>query len=143
MSGLGNDYGHEFREPDLSLSKNQRIASHKSFLNANWTVLSVFSREQFWKGGRGVVVVQEEDIIGYATSQNKGLRLLYATKDSRLIREVSIHFEAKEWDWLDSYDPDQAIIVVIVREGGGTSSYLIGGRPPPSQAYASEQPGQG
>ena len=118
----------------MNLTQDQRIARHKSFLNANWELLAAFSWEHFQKEGRGMVVVPEEDFIQAPTPQLKGLRFAYAAKDGGLLRKISTHFEAKEWGWLDSYDPDQRVIVVILRQAG-TSAYVIGGRTRPSEAF--------
>ncbi len=85
-----------------------------------------------------MVVVPEEDFVSAATPQLKGLRFAYATKGSDLFGEVSKHFEAKEWGWLDSYDPDECVIAIILRDGGGTSGYLIGGKTRPAAAYAKQ-----
>lgn len=85
-----------------------------------------------------MVVIPEEDFVLSAVPELKGLRFAYAAKESDLLRIVSEKFEAKEWGWLDSYDPDQGVIVVIVREGG-TSAYLIGGKLRPSEAYVRQQ----
>ena len=123
----------------MKLTKEQRIAKHKNFLGANWELISAFAWEHYQKEGRGMVVVSEEDFVVFANPQLKGLKFAYAVKDSDLIREVSGHFEAKEWGWLDSYEPNERIIVIVVREGGGTSGYLIGGRTRPSEAYAKQQ----
>jgi hypothetical protein len=123
----------------LDLTPEQRIARHKSFLNANWMLIAAFSWEHYQKEGRGMVVVPEEDFVHLPTPQLKGLRFAYAAKDSDLLGEISTHFEQKEWSWLDSYDPDEKAIVIILREGGGTSGYLIGGRTRPSEAWARQK----
>lgn len=122
----------------MNLTAQERIARHKSFLNANWELLAAFGWEHFQKEGRGMVVVPEEDFVGYATPQLKGLRFAYATKDSGLMGEISKAFEAKEWGWLDSYDPDAKVIVIILRDHG-TSGYLVGGRTKPSEAWVRQQ----
>ena len=120
------------------LSKEQRIAKHKDFLQANWPLVAAFSWENYLAKGRGAVLVPEEDFVHSATPQLAALRFGYAAKGSDLLRDVGVHFEAKEWGWLDSYDPDQRVIVIVVRKGGGTSGYLIGGTTRPSEAYAKE-----
>lgn len=123
---------------DMELTPELRIARHKSFLNANWEVLAAFAWDHYQKEGRGMVVVPEADFVGFDVPQLKGLRFAYATRDSGLMREISAAFEAKEWGWLESYDPDAKVIVVIVRDQG-TSGYLIGGKTKPSQAWARQQ----
>jgi hypothetical protein len=123
----------------MQLTKEQRIARHKSFLGANWEPIAAFSWEHYQKDGRGMVVVPEEDFVHLPSPTLKGLRFAYAAKDGELLRKVSTHFEAKEWSWLDSYDPDEKAIVIILREGGGTSGYLIGGRTRPSEAWARQK----
>jgi hypothetical protein len=123
----------------MALTKEQRIARHKSFLGANWDLIAAFAWERYQKEGRGMVVVPEEDFVRLPTPTLKGLRFAYATRGSGLMREVSAAFEAKEWSWLDSYDPYEKAIVIILREGGGTSGYLIGGRTKPSEAWARQK----
>ena len=122
----------------MELTKEQRIARHKSFLGANWEVIASFSWEHFLSEGRGMVVVPEEDFVHLPTPQLKGLRFAYAAKDGGLLKKISTHFEEREWGWLESYDPDAKAIVIILREGG-TSGYLIGGRTRPSEAYAKQK----
>ena len=122
----------------MELTKEQRIARHKDFLKANWELIAAFSWEHHLKEGRGMVVVPEEDFVRSTAPELKALRFAYAAKGSGLLREISARFEAKEWGWLESYDPDAKVIVVIVREAG-TSSYLIGGSLKPSEAYAREK----
>jgi len=119
----------------MELTQEQRIARHKSFLGANWELIASFSWEHFQKSGRGMVVVPEADFVNFPTPQLKGLRFAYAPKESELLDKISTHFEAKEWGWLETYDPDAKVIVVIVRDVG-TSGYLIGGKMKPSEAYA-------
>ena len=122
----------------MELTQEQRIARHKSFLNANWELIAAFSWEHYEKEGRGVVVVPEEDFIHADHPQLKGLRFAYAAKDSDLLGKISTHFEQKEWGWLETYDPYKRVIVVIVRDVG-TSGYLIGGQMKPSEAFAKQQ----
>lgn len=123
----------------MHLTQEQRIFRHKSFLQANWELIASFSWEHFLAEGRGMVVIPEEDFVHLDTPELKPLRFAYAAKDSELMRKVSGHFEAKEWGWLTSYDPDQRVIVIIVREGAGTSGYLMGSKPKPSDAYTRQQ----
>ena len=85
-----------------------------------------------------MVVVPEEDFIHFPNPELKGLRFACAARDSDLLRLISAHFEAREWEWLETYDPDQRAIVIIVRDHG-TSDYLIGGRMKPSESYARQQ----
>ena len=122
----------------MNLTQEQRIARHKSFLAGNWDLIAAFSWEHFQVEGRGMVVVPEEDFVHSPAPELKGLRFAYAAKDSDLLKTVSKHFEQKEWNWLETYDPDQRAIVIIVRDVG-TSGYLIGGRTRPSEAYAKEK----
>jgi len=126
----------------MELPQEERIRRHKSFLAANQELLAAFAWEHYQKDGRGMVVVPEADFIHLPTPTLKGLRFAYAAKDGDLLKEISTHFEEKEWGWLGSYDPDRQVIVIIVREGGGTSGYLIGGRMRPSEAWARRQAGQ-
>ena len=119
----------------MELSPDQRIAKHKSFLNANWELIASFSWEHFQKEGRGMVVVPEEDFLEFVTPQLKGLRFSYASQGTELLLRISTHFGAKEWGWLDTYDPDECAIVIIIREGDGSSGYLIGGEMKPSEAW--------
>ena len=123
----------------MNLTPEQRIARHKSFLNANWELLAAFSWEHYGKEGRGIVVVPEEDFVHSPAPELKGLRFAYAAKDSGLMKEISAAFQAKEWGWLDTYAPDKDVIVIILREGDGTSGYLVGGRTKPSEAYTRQK----
>ena len=122
----------------MNLTREQRIARHKSFLGANWALLAAFAWEHHLAEGRGMVVVPEEDFVRSDAPELKGLRLAYAAKGSDLLRKVGAGFEAKEWSWLDSYDPDDKVIAIIVRDHG-TSGYLIGGRTRPSEAFAKQK----
>ena len=122
----------------MDLTQEQRIARHKSFLGANWDLIAAFSWEHYQTEGRGMVCVPEEDFVHADHPQLKGLRFLYAAKGSELMGKISSAFEEKEWNWLETYDPDQKVIVVILREQG-TSGYLIGGRMKPSEVWARQK----
>ena len=122
----------------MELTQEQRIARHKSFLGANWELIAAFSWEHYLAEGRGMVVVPEADFIQADHPQLKGLRFSYAAKGSDLLGKISTAFEAKEWGWLETYDPDAKVILVIVRDQG-TSGYLIGGKTKPSEAWARQE----
>ena len=82
------------------------------------------------------MVVVPEDLLESITHQLKGLRFAYASKGTELLVKISTHFGAREWDWLDTYDPDECAIVIIIQEDDGSSGYLIGDKMKPSEAWA-------
>jgi hypothetical protein len=125
----------------MNLPPEQRIARHKNFLGANWELIAAFSWEHYQNEGRGMVVVPEKDFIHADHPQLKGLRFSYAAKGSEFLGKISAAFEAKEWGWLETYDPDAKVILVILRDQG-TSGYLIGGKTKPSAAWARQQAGK-
>lgn len=120
----------------MNLTKEQRIAKHKDFLNANWRSLAAFAWEHFLIDGVGMVVVPEEDFVQADQPQYALLRFRYVSNQSPEFSNLPDWGGSKEEGWLKSYDPKQKVIVMIVRQGGGTSSYLIGGKPPPPDCYA-------
>ena len=118
------------------LSKEQRIAKHKEFLQSNWHLVAAFSWENYLAQGRGAVLVPEEDFLHVGHPKLKGVRFRYlplTERDKTPFEEV---LAEKELAWLESYDPDDKVIVCVLREGEGVSSYLIGGRTRPSEAHA-------
>lgn len=123
----------------MNLTKEERIARHKRFLQANWQLLAAFSWEHFQKEGRGFVVAMEEDFVDAATPQYAPTRLRYVAENSLRFPEVVKMVEDKELNWLKTYDPDARVVILIVRDNGGTSGYLIGGGLRPSEAHAKEQ----
>ena len=120
----------------MNLTKEQRIAKHKDFLNANWRALAAFAWEHYLTDGLGMVVVPEEDFVHAEQPQYALLRFRYVAADNPEFRSLPDWKDGKEQGWLDTYDPKQKVIVMILRPGGGTSSYLIGTKPPPPDCYA-------
>lgn len=121
------------------LTKEQRIARHKDFLQANWPLIAAFSWENYLVKGRGAVLVPEADFVDAELPQLKALRFHYlplAERHSPPFEEV---LAGKEAAWLEAYDPDEKAVVCILREAEGVSSYFIGGRMKPSEAYAREK----
>lgn len=119
----------------MNLTKEQRIAKHKDFLNANWRTLAAFAWEHYLTDGVGMVVVPEEDFVHADQPQYALLRFRYAPAQSSEFRSLPDWDGGKEDGWLKSYDPKQKVIVMILRLGGGVSSYLIGAMPPPPDCY--------
>ncbi|MFC1453011.1 hypothetical protein ACFLSJ_06655 [Verrucomicrobiota bacterium] len=103
----------------MDLTREQRIARHKSFLNANWGRIAAFAWERYQAEGRGMVVVPEEDFVEADAPELRGLRFAYAAEGSQLLSEAGVHFEEKERAWLRTYDPGERAIVIVLREGGG------------------------
>ena len=123
----------------MSLTQEQRIARHKSFLKANWEPMAAFSWSHYLAKGRGAVLVPEQDFVHAATPQLKGLRFRYLPLIDRTRPPFKGVLAGKELDWLESYDPDQRVVVCILRQEGGISSYLIGGRPRPSESFVRQR----
>jgi len=69
-----------------------------------------------------MVVVAEEHFLD--DPQSNTTPLAYAPSESPLMREINVHFEAKENSWLQTYDPLTQFIMVVVRLDQGTSAYL-------------------
>ena len=123
----------------MNLTKEDRIARHKRFLQANWQLLAAFSWKHFQKEGSGFVVAMEEDFVHVATPQYAPIRLRYIAENSAKFPEVMKMLGEKELNWVRTYDPDARVPILIIRDNGGTSGYLIGGNPKPSEAFAKEQ----
>jgi hypothetical protein len=117
------------------LTKEQRIAKHKSFLNANGLLIAAFAWEHYLTKGRGAVLVPEADFLRADTPQLKGIRFHYLAETERAHPSFNDVLAEKELAWMESYDPDEKVIVCVLREGGGISSYLVGGRMKNSAAY--------
>src|ERR1019366_3076536 len=123
----------------MDLTKEQRIARHKQFLNANWQLLAAFSWEHYQQQGRGAVLVDERDFVDAKIPQFAAIKLRYVADNSPVLTEIGGWPGDKEANWVKTYDPDARVVVLIVRDGGGPSGYLIGGNPKPSVAYAGQQ----
>jgi hypothetical protein len=123
----------------VNLSQEERIARHKTFFSRNWTPIAAFACEHYIQEGRGVVIVPEEDFVYAETPESQSVRFKYAARGSDFLRDVGTHFEKKEWDWIESYNPDEKVILIILREGGGTSGYMIGGVFPCSGQFIGEK----
>ena len=119
----------------MNLTKEQRIAQHKDFLQANWRALAAFSWEHYLTDGLGMVAVPEEDFVHADQPQYALLRFRYVPAKSPEFSTLPDWAGGKEQGWLETYDPKQKVIVMILRQGGGTSSYLIGANPPPPDCY--------
>ena len=118
-----------------ALTKEQRIAKHKSFLNANSLLIAAFSWEHYLAKGRGAVLVPEADFLYADTLQLKGIRFHYLAQTEREHSAFKNVISEKEMAWMETYDPDEKVILCVIRDGGGISSYLIGGRMKNSEAF--------
>lgn len=126
----------------MELTKEQRIARHKDFLNANGEAIAAFAWENHLAKGRGAVLVPEEDFVHAEGAQLKGIRFKYlavADKDKAPFKGV---LSEKELRWMEEQEPDGKVVLCVLREGGGVSSYLFGGRVKPSEAWARKQAGR-
>jgi hypothetical protein len=123
----------------VNLTQEQRIAKHRQFLNANWSLLAAFSWDHYQSEGRGFVMATEEDFVHANTPQYAPIRLRYIAESSERFSEVVKRLGEKELNWLKIYDPDAKVPLLILRDNGGTSGYLIGGSPKPSEALAKEK----
>jgi hypothetical protein len=123
----------------MTLTKEQRIARHKQFLNANWQLLAAFSWEHYKQQGRGAVIADERDFVTATIPQFAAIKLRYVADGSPILAEIGGWPGDKEAGWVKSYDPDARVVVLIVRDGGGTSGYMVGGTPKPSEVYAREK----
>ena len=120
----------------MALTKEERIARHKSFMGSNWELIAAFAWEHYLAKGRGAVVVPEEDFVSATKPAYERIRFTYMTEDSDLAEELDGVLKDKELDWLRTYDPDQKVVLTVLRPEGGTSSYLIGGSTRPSECHA-------
>lgn len=120
----------------MNLSREERIARHKEFLNANWGLLAAFSWEHHLSEGRGAVLVVEEDLVHAEVPQYATIHLRYVADASPVLAEIGGWPGDKEANWVKSYDPDSRVVVLVVRDNGGTSGYLVGGATKPSVAFA-------
>ncbi len=123
----------------MELTKTQRIARHKSFLQANWELIAAFSWGNYLEKGRGAVLVPEEDFVHDDVPVLKGLRFHYAPVAERDKPPFTGLLAEKELAWLESYDPDERVVLCVIRADVGVSSYFIGGRSKPSEAYARQK----
>lgn len=122
----------------MNLTKEERIARHKRFLNSNEHSISAYSWENYLTKGRGMVIVMEQDFVLADCPNLLEVRFGYATKDSSLMGNISTHFQGLEWEWLENYDPDAKMIIIIVRPEFGTSGYLLDCDLKPSLAYSQQ-----
>lgn len=123
----------------MNLSKEERIARHKRFMHANWSLLAAFAWQHYQKQGRGAVLVDERDFVHAAVPQYAAIHLRYVADNSPVLKEIGGWPGDKEADWVKTYDPDARVVILIVRNNGGTSGYVIGGTLRPSEAYVREQ----
>lgn len=123
----------------MNLSKEERIARHKRFMQANWQLLAAFAWQHHQSQGRGAVLVDERDFVQAAVPQYAAIHLRYVADNSPVLKEIGGWPGDKEADWVKTYDPDARVVILIVRDNGGTSGYIIGGSLRPSEAYAREQ----
>jgi hypothetical protein len=121
------------------LPKEQRIAKHKSFLNANGLRIAAFAWEHYLTKGRGAVLVPESEFLYEDIPQLKGIRFHYLAQTEREQPAFKDILAEKELAWMETYDPDEKVILCIIREGGGISSYLFGGRIKNSEAYTRQK----
>ncbi|MCE9612920.1 MAG: hypothetical protein K8T26_01500 [Lentisphaerae bacterium] len=126
----------------MKLTKEERIARHKSFLQANWEIIAAFSWGNYLEKGRGAVLVPEEDFVHQPIPVLKGLRFHYLPMEGHEASPFKGILSDRELAWVKTYDPDEKVILCIIREGGGVSSYLIGGRSKPSEAWARQKAGE-
>ena len=123
----------------VNLTQEQRIAKHKQFLSANWSLLAAFAWGYYQRQGRGAVVVDENDFVHADTPQFAALKFRYVADNSTMLKDIGGRPGDKEANWVKTYEPTQRIVVMIIRNGGGTSGYMIGGKPLPVECFDRQQ----
>lgn len=123
----------------MKLTDEQRIAKHKSFLQANWNLIGAFAWEHFQEEGRGAVFVPEEDFIHSKHTSFASIGFRYFTEKSEAFKIAGGWPGDKECDWVQTYDPSTHVVILVVGNNGGISSYLINGAKSPPEAFAAKK----
>ena len=97
---------------------------HIDFIKINFGLLAALSYEGFLSQGRGMVVVNEEDMLSPPKGTVARIRIVFLPKVTLVAGKA---IGEKETGWLDEYDPAQTMLVGYARCDSGFSSYQIHG----------------